>query len=102
MWRTATPEGCWYTTTSTPRRHRLITAPSYPVADRTAQRVEFWLGDQQSGWRTAGFEAAAERQQRYAAAEARRLLYVACTRARDHLLVTSTGPASEFLDDLKG
>jgi superfamily I DNA/RNA helicase len=30
----------------------------------------------------------------------RHLLYVACTRARDHLLVTSTSPASEFLDDL--
>jgi mRNA-degrading endonuclease RelE of RelBE toxin-antitoxin system len=32
----------------------------------------------------------------------RHLLYVACTRARDHLLVTSAEPASEFLDDLKG
>jgi superfamily I DNA/RNA helicase len=31
----------------------------------------------------------------------RHLLYVACTRARDHLLVTSVDPASEFLDDLK-
>ena len=30
----------------------------------------------------------------------RHLLYVACTRARDRLLVTSTNPASEFLDDL--
>ena len=30
----------------------------------------------------------------------RQLLYVACTRARDYLLVTSTSPASEFLDDL--
>ena len=30
----------------------------------------------------------------------RQLLYVACTRARDYLLVTSTAPASEFLDDL--
>jgi hypothetical protein len=30
----------------------------------------------------------------------RQLLYVACTRARDHLMITSTGPASEFLDDL--
>jgi superfamily I DNA/RNA helicase len=30
----------------------------------------------------------------------RHLLYVACTRARDKLLVTSGGPASEFLDDL--
>ena len=31
----------------------------------------------------------------------RRLLYVACTRARDHLLVTGVAPASEFLDDLR-
>jgi superfamily I DNA/RNA helicase len=30
----------------------------------------------------------------------RHLLYVACTRARDFLLITSGGPASEFLDDL--
>ena len=32
----------------------------------------------------------------------RHLLYVACTRARERLLVTSTEPASEFLDDLQG
>jgi superfamily I DNA/RNA helicase len=32
----------------------------------------------------------------------RHLLYVACTRARDHLLVTSGGIPSEFLDDLRG
>ena len=31
----------------------------------------------------------------------RHLLYVACTRARDHLLVTGVKPASEFLDDLQ-
>lgn len=30
----------------------------------------------------------------------RQLLYVACTRARDHLLITATDPASEFLEDL--
>ncbi|MFP5229954.1 MAG: 3'-5' exonuclease [Acidobacteriota bacterium] len=30
----------------------------------------------------------------------RQLLYVACTRARDHLLITSTNPASEFLEDM--
>ncbi len=30
----------------------------------------------------------------------RHLLYVACTRARDRLLVTGVDPASEFLDDL--
>ena len=31
----------------------------------------------------------------------RHLLYVACTRARDYLLVSSVDPASEFLDDLR-
>ena len=31
----------------------------------------------------------------------RQLLYVACTRARDELLVTGVEPASEFLDDLR-
>ena len=31
----------------------------------------------------------------------RHLLYVACTRARDHLLVTSVEPVSEFLDDMQ-
>lgn len=30
----------------------------------------------------------------------RHLLYVACTRARDHLLVTATDPPSEFLADM--
>jgi superfamily I DNA/RNA helicase len=32
----------------------------------------------------------------------RHLLYVACTRARDQVLVTGVEPASEFLDDMKG
>jgi hypothetical protein len=31
----------------------------------------------------------------------RHLLYVACTRARDHLRVTGVDPPSEFLDDLR-
>jgi len=31
----------------------------------------------------------------------RHLLYVACTRARDHLLVSGVSPVSEFLDDIK-
>lgn len=30
----------------------------------------------------------------------RHLLYVACTRARDHLLVSGVAPASEFLEDI--
>ena len=32
----------------------------------------------------------------------RQLLYVACTRARDLLLVTGVAPASEFLGDIVG
>jgi superfamily I DNA/RNA helicase len=31
----------------------------------------------------------------------RHLLYVACTRARDRLLVTGIDPASEFLEELE-
>jgi ATP-dependent exoDNAse (exonuclease V) beta subunit len=31
----------------------------------------------------------------------RHLLYVACTRARDRLIVTGVEPASEFLADLR-
>jgi len=31
----------------------------------------------------------------------RHLLYVACTRAPDHLLVTGVTPGSEFLQDLQ-
>ena len=31
----------------------------------------------------------------------RHLLYVACTRARDQLLITAVEPASEFLGDLQ-
>ncbi|MDD9895005.1 MAG: DNA helicase, partial [Gammaproteobacteria bacterium] len=30
----------------------------------------------------------------------RHLLYVACTRARDHLLISGVDPVSEFVDDL--
>jgi ATP-dependent exoDNAse (exonuclease V) beta subunit len=32
----------------------------------------------------------------------RHLLHAACTRARDHLLVTGVEPVSEFLEDLLG
>ena len=30
----------------------------------------------------------------------RHLLYVACTRARDRLLITNSGESSEFIDEL--
>lgn len=31
----------------------------------------------------------------------RHLLYVACTRARDQLLITGLNPGSEFLSDMR-
>ena len=31
----------------------------------------------------------------------RHLLYVACTRARDHLFITSVKPGSAFLEDMR-
>ena len=31
----------------------------------------------------------------------RHLLYVACTRARDYLMISGVAPASDFLDDLQ-
>jgi ATP-dependent exoDNAse (exonuclease V) beta subunit len=31
----------------------------------------------------------------------RRLLYVACTRAREHLLLTGISPVSEYLSDMQ-
>ena len=31
----------------------------------------------------------------------RHLLYVACTRARDYLMISGVAPASEFLNDLR-
>ncbi len=32
----------------------------------------------------------------------RRLLYVACTRARERLFLTGVAPASEYLEDFRG
>lgn len=45
-------------------------------------------------------EAADEASLSEVYATERHLLYVACTRAREHLLVTGVEPASEFLEDL--
>jgi ATP-dependent helicase/nuclease subunit A len=43
---------------------------------------------------TSSLEAARAEERRAAAAESRRLLYVALTRARDHLVLSGDGPAS--------
>ncbi len=58
------------------------------VADRTgAGHLHVQLGANALGFRTPGFDAAADREQEHSSAEEARLLYVAATRARDRLVV---------------
>lgn len=59
------------------------------IVDRTHNRVEFQLGDERAPFRTRGYAAALRRDRAYADAEARRMLYVAATRARDWLILPS-------------
>jgi ATP-dependent exoDNAse (exonuclease V) beta subunit len=55
------------------------------IADRQSGALACRVGQE---WRTAGFEEAQVREQRMAEAELVRLLYVATTRARDHLVLS--------------
>lgn len=57
------------------------------VVDRDANVVEFEVGDEKARFKTPGFAAAWEKENAYEDAENRRLMYVAATRARDHLVV---------------
>jgi ATP-dependent exoDNAse (exonuclease V) beta subunit len=50
-------------------------------------RVEFRLGTKESGFESAGYRDAAEREESRLKAEAIRLFYVATTRARDYLVI---------------
>ena len=59
------------------------------IVDRPNQRLEFKLGDDRSSFRTPGYAVAERRDRAYADAEARRMLYVAATRARDWLILPS-------------
>jgi ATP-dependent exoDNAse (exonuclease V) beta subunit len=55
-----------------------------------------------SGWSNAEIGFANKLARQLQGTWGATLLYVACTRARDHLLVTGVRPASEFLGDLAG
>ncbi len=59
------------------------------IVDRPNQRLEFRLGDPRAPFRTSGYAAALRRDAAYTDAEARRMLYVAATRARDWLFLPS-------------
>ena len=68
-------------------------------------RMELSCGAHQRGFRTAGYAELAAREQLRAEQEQTRLLYVACTRARDHLVVCthrtgSTRDESSAANDL--
>ncbi len=61
------------------------------IVDRPNDRVEFQIGDGRDHpyFRTSGYLSAQRRDRVYADAEARRMLYVAATRARDWLILPS-------------
>ena len=59
------------------------------IVDRQNDRVEFKLGDDREPFRSPGYLAALRRDRAYSDAEARRMLYVAATRARDWLILPS-------------
>ncbi|MDE2747305.1 MAG: UvrD-helicase domain-containing protein [Chloroflexota bacterium] len=59
------------------------------IVDRQNNRVEFKLGDDRAPFRSPGYLSALRRDRAYGDAEARRMLYVAATRARDWLILPS-------------
>ena len=66
------------------RRYRADTV----LFDRAQQRIEVGIGNQSSKFATAGHAELAEREKKMSEAEHVRLMYVATTRARDHLVLS--------------
>jgi ATP-dependent helicase/nuclease subunit A len=64
-----------------------------PVPDRAARRLHVRVLANGSEYRTPGFEMAWQMEAAQREAEEKRLLYVAVTRARDHLIVPVPCPA---------
>ena len=58
------------------------------LVDRSSGSVEVRLGPKKLGFFTDGFEELAEREKKTSDAEYIRLMYVAATRARDHLVLS--------------
>ena len=78
------------------------------IFDRDSGRIEVRSGDSGQSFATSDYEDAAESEKRMGDAEAIRLLYVAATRARDHLVVSmyrserGGSPASTIAGLLEG
>ncbi len=63
------------------------------IVDRGSGRVEVGVGSANARFATPGFEDLVELDNRMSAAEHIRLMYVATTRARDHLVLSMRRPA---------
>ena len=77
---------------SAPSRHR-----NAVLFDRSNQSVEVGVGPKGSAFRTPGYEALSDLEEEREAEEEARLLYVAATRARDHLVVSMYRTARDSL-----
>ena len=70
--------------------------------DRSRRAVEVRLSARGGGYATARYEGLAEREKRMSAAEEVRLMYVATTRARDHLVLSLRRPERGGANSLAG
>ena len=70
--------------------------------DRATRAVEVKLGASGGGFATAGYESLAEREKGMSEAEDVRLMYVATTRARDHLVLSLRRPEGRGANSLAG
>ena len=80
----------------------------FRIADTFTESLAKLTGEEQKAAKTTAFDLQArvesvgdEADLEEVYTSERHLLYVACTRARDHLLVTAVSPAPEFPDDLR-
>ena len=64
------------------------------IVDRSSGSVEVGIGTEATGFATPGFQELAKLDHRMSAAEHVRLMYVATTRARDHLVLSMRRPAT--------
>ena len=68
------------------------------IIDRATGRVEVGVGSQNARIATPGYEEATKAERRMSAEERIRVLYVATTRARDHLVLSLRRPAQRSRD----